>query len=457
VLKKVLEAWKKLTSGSINRQIFGAAAIVGLSTILVKVLTVSKELVVAWRFGTGDELDAFLIALVVPSFIINVVAGSFNVALIPTYVKVREQQGRIASQKLFSGVMVWSLGLLVVTTVVMMATAPLYLPLIASGFDAQKLNLTLYLLWAIAPIVLLAGVLNIWTAVLNAGERFALAAISPIFTPAITILLIFSFRTWGIFALAAGLVAGAIAEMIILGVALHRQKISLIPQWCKFDANLRQVASQYAPIMAGAFLMGSTNLVDQSMAAMLVPGSVAALGYANRVVFLPLTLSTTALGTAVIPYFSKMVAEEDWSNVRHTFMGYLKLIFALTIPVMLFFILGSELIVRLLFQRGSFTANDTQIVAQIQNFYALQIPFYVGAIFVVRLINSMRINYLLAWGSGLNLIVNIIGNYVFMMWFGVGGIALSTSLVYLFSFLFLLFFVNQNLNKKYPPITHTNP
>ncbi|MBE9167999.1 polysaccharide biosynthesis C-terminal domain-containing protein [Pleurocapsales cyanobacterium LEGE 06147] len=445
MFKKVLEAWKKLTSGSINRQIFGAAAIVGLLTASIKVVTVAKELIVAWRFGTGDELDAFLIALVVPSLIINVVAGSFNVALIPTYVRVREQQGIKASQRLLSGVMVWSLGLLVITTIAMMAAAPLYLPLIASGFDPQKLNLTLHLLWAIAPIVLLSGILSIWSAVLNAGERFALAAVSPIVTPAITILLLFGFRALGIFALAAGLVCGSIVEMFILGLALYRQNIPLRPKWYKFDANLRQVAGQYAPIMTGAFLMCSTNLVDQSMAAMLMPGSVAALGYANRVIFLPLTLSTTALGTAVIPYFSKMVAREDWLNVRHTLMGYLKLIFALTITLTIFFILGSELIVKLLFQRGSFTASDTQLVAQIINFYALQIPFYVSSIFVVRLINSLGINYLLAWGSGLNLIFNIIGNYVFMIYFGVKGIALSTSFVYLFSFSFLFFFLSKHL------------
>jgi putative peptidoglycan lipid II flippase len=446
VLKK-LEAWKKLTSGSINRQIFGAAVTVALMTAFVKVAAVVKELVVAWRFGTGDELDAFLIALVVPSFIISVVAGSFNEALIPTYVRVKEQQGLKEAQKLFSGVMVWSLGLLGITTIVMMVTAPVYLPLIASGFDPQKLNLTLHLLWAIAPFVLLSGILTIWSAVLNAGERFALAAIVPIVIPTISILFILGFESWGVFALAAGLLCGAVLQMFFLAVALNRQGISLLPKWYGFDANLRQVAGQYAPVIAGAFLMCSTSLVDESMAAMLAPGSVAALNYGNRVIALPITLAVTALSTAVIPYFSKMVAQEDWKSVRHTLMRYLRLIFAVTIPLMVFFIVGSELIVKLLFQRGSFTASDTQLVAQIQNFYALQIPFYVGAIFVVRLINSMRINHLLAWGSALNLIVNIIGNYVFMIWLGVKGIALSTSLVYLVSFLFLVFFANRHLNK----------
>jgi len=53
-------------------------------------VAVGKELVVAWRFGISNELDAFLIALLVPSFIINLVAGSFNSSFIPTYIRVRE-------------------------------------------------------------------------------------------------------------------------------------------------------------------------------------------------------------------------------------------------------------------------------------------------------------------------------------------------------------------------------
>ena len=63
-------------------------------TVLVKVASVGKELVVAWRFGTGDELDAFFIAWLVPSLLIVVLADSFNGALIPVFVRLRELEGK---------------------------------------------------------------------------------------------------------------------------------------------------------------------------------------------------------------------------------------------------------------------------------------------------------------------------------------------------------------------------
>jgi putative peptidoglycan lipid II flippase len=445
--KKINNIWNKFINGSVNRQIFGAALTVGIFTALVKGTAISKELVVAWKFGLSDEIDAYLIAFLVPSFIVSVIAGSFHSAFIPTYIKVREKEGKKAAQNLFSGMITWALALLAITTILIVSTAPLYLPLIAGGFDTKKLELTFKLLCVISPFILLNGIIVIWGAVLNAGERFALAAVTPILTPGFTMLLVIAFDSWRTYALAGGLLCGAIVEIMILGIALKKQGFSLFPKLYGLDSYSRQVIKQYAPTVAGSFLMCSHIVVDQSMVALLPAGSVSALSYGDRLVSLPLVLITTALNTAIVPYISKMVAHKDWKGVKRTLRNYLLLIYAATIPVTILIITFSEPIVRLLFQRGSFTAEDTQLVTDIQKYYALQIPFYISAIFVVKLIVSINKNFILMWGSGLSLIVNIVANYVFMNWIGIRGIALSTSCVYLTSFCFLFFFAKKYLNE----------
>ena len=441
----LLAFWKKLTSGSNNRKIFGAAVTVGLGTAFVKIAAMAKELIVAWRFGTQDELDAFYIALVVPSFIINVIAGSFNSAFIPTYIQVLHKQGKKAAQKLFSSATLWNIGLLVIAGIFIVITAPVYLQLIASGFSSQKLNLTFNLLLVIAPIIVLSGISGIWGAVFNARERFVLFALVPIITPLIGIIMLFGLESWGIFALASAILCGGLIEIVILGVGLHKQSISLYPKWFGFDSNLRQVGNQYTPVIAGSLMICSAGTIDQVMAAMLSPGSVAALNYGNRLIASPISLMSIALGTAVIPYFSKMVASGDWEGVSHTLKRYLLIIFLITVPFAIIMFIFSQPIVELFFQRGSFTSKDTLVVAEIQAFYALQIPFYIANILVVKLISSMQKNHLLMWVSGFNLIVNILGNYVFMQWLGIKGIALSTSCVYLFSFLYVLIAANKQL------------
>lgn len=79
-------------------------------------------------------------------------------------------------------------------------------------------------------------------------------------------------------------------------------------------------------------------------------------------------------------------------------------------------------------------------MAQIQSCFALQIPFYIGSILLVRLISAIRYNHILMYGAVISLICNIAFNYLFMQTIGVVGIALSTSCVYAISFAFLLYF-----------------
>ena len=293
-------------------------------------------------------------------------------------------------------------------------------------------------------MIVITGVNTVWGAVLNAGERFALVALAPILTPTVTIILLLG-TNWGIFNLSMGMVLGQLVEMIIVGRALQRQGISLIPIWHGFDDSLKKVAGQYLPTMAGGFLMCSSSLVDRSMAAMLPAGSVAALGYGEKIITLPIVIATTALSAAVIPYFSQMVARDDWQGIRRSLKSYLGLIFVFSVPLAGLIALGSEQIVRLLLQRGSFTPENTHLVAQIQACFALQIPFYIAGVFTVRLHSAMRNNKIMMWGSGVNLIINISLNYLFMQQLGIVGIALSTSCVYICSLAFLLFFLLRNL------------
>src|SRR5215471_14428430 len=106
--------WRpKLLSGdSVNRKIFRAVLVVGLLTAVVKSAATVKELIVARWFGRGDAIDAFLIAFLLPSFLLGLMMGALESALVPTFIRTRQQQGILAAQRLFSSVLLLTLGLL---------------------------------------------------------------------------------------------------------------------------------------------------------------------------------------------------------------------------------------------------------------------------------------------------------------------------------------------------------
>ena len=126
-------------------------------------------------------------------------------------------------------------------------------------------------------------------------------------------------------------------------------------------------------MISGALILASTTLINQAMAAMLGAGSVAVFNYGNKLIAVPISIGTTALGTALIPYFSLMVAKDDWPGIRHTLKRYYVLIFGTSVPVTIALILTAEPLVRLIYQRGAFTAHDTHLVAQVEALLALQI------------------------------------------------------------------------------------
>jgi putative peptidoglycan lipid II flippase len=295
---------------SVSGRILTAAIIVAGLASVVKAVSLAKEMFIARRFGAGDALDAFYVACLLPAFLSGIVGESFNAAFIPTYIEVREREGRQAAERLFSSAAVFNLALLVAVSLLLAMLQSWLLPLLGSGFGPSKLNLTRLLFFISLASLSLSGLNTLWRATLNADERFVFTAISPIMTPVLILaVLLVAGVLWGIYALAIGTVLGVAGELAVSGYGLWRRGRRLIPRWYGFDRSLRKVLAQYAPMVVGAVLMGSTVLVDQAMAAMLGSGSVAALNYANKLLAMILNIGLSSLSIAVLPSLDNRVRD----------------------------------------------------------------------------------------------------------------------------------------------------
>ncbi len=447
-LNSLTHFWNRFAEGSTNRKIFGATLIIGFFTFSVKLASLLKELVVASVFGTNDALDAFLIAFLLPSFVGGIVAGALSAATVPTYIQVREKEGPVAAQKLISGIVALALGIMTLTIILLVVFGPQLLIFMGSGFDGEKLILAKKLLFVLLPMIFLNGLVTIYSAVLNAEERFALAACIPAVVPVVSAVMILTLaEEWGVYSLAFGFLAGFGLQLSLLAYCLKKRKIGLMPKWAGITQPVRQVIGQYMPLVASGFLMSSTVLVDQSMAAMLEAGSVATLGYSNKIPATLLGVGALALGTAILPFYSKMVANKDWKGIEHTLKTYRWKIIQVSVPLTLGFYFYSEPLVRALFERGAFTSADTILVGKVQAVYFLQVPFFLSATLITRLISSLRYNQLLMFGSMITLPLNIIMNYVLMQYYGLLGIAMSTVIAYAVSLVFLSVGLHRKLSR----------
>jgi putative peptidoglycan lipid II flippase len=436
----------KTVGPSINRRIFRAAVIVTCAGILVKIVATLKEFVVAGAFARSDAMDAFLIAFMVPGLLVNLFSESMNQALIPTLVRVREQEGQAEAQQLLSSAMIWTCALLAAGSLAMAALARVFFPIVVPHFSASKLMLTESLFYALLPVVLIAGIASNCTAVLNTFDRFAWPALAPMMTP-LTIMI----GAWllapriGIWSLVYTNLAGALIHALLMIWMMHTHGYRFHLRWHGASLAAREVAGQYGPILLSGLVASGGMLVDQSMAASLSPGSVATLAYANRFVGVILNLLAGAIATAVTPYFSQLVARRDWAGVRHTMNTYVGLTALVSVPVALVMIFGSHWVIRFTFQHGIFGARDTAAVAPVQAMYAIQLPFYVVSRVFYRYLVAIRRTSLILYCGVINLVLDVVLNLILMRWYGVAGIALATSLWTVSAFLFLCYWAYRLL------------
>ena len=429
-----------------ERRVVRAAVSVTVAGLLVKAAAMMKEIVVAAVYGRSDAMDAFLAAFLIPNLLINLVAESMNQALIPTLVRVRVQQGHARAQQLLSNSMLATSVMLLAASVAMAASAWVVFPLIGSGFTAGKLELSVHLFYGLLPCVVLGGIASNCTAVMNTQGRFAWPAVTPVLVPVCVMAAACALQNpLGIWALAIGTAGGTLLQCVSVAGGMRGAGYAFQLRWNGTDASTREVAKQFGPVLLSSLVASGGLLVDQAMAAMLPAGSVSALVFAGRFVGVAVTLLAGSIATAVAPHFSELAARGDWCACSASVRAWAVRAASVSIPLAVALIAGARPLVRLTLQHGAFAAKDTSVVAPTLAMYAIQIPFFVVSRVFYRLILAMRRTDLVFYCGAINLVLDVVLNLVFMRLMGVAGIALSTSLWTVSTFLLLWFWSHRLL------------
>lgn len=415
--------------------------LIGTLLSLVKLAGAAKVILTARVFGASDAMDAFFIALLLPTFFSEVIAGSLTIALVPALIAVREHKGREAASQLVETVAVATVAVLMLSAVFLAAAANWLLHLTASGFDEHKRTLAREMLLALLPFAPLSGISIVWRSVLNAERRFAIAAVAPAMAPILSIVLLLAIgRNWGAWVQVAGMLAGVALEIIILGIAVSRMQYSLRFRWHGWNPDIRQMFGQYAPALGMGLIAQGTIVIDQAMAAILGPGSVSALTYGTRLTTVILGVGGNALSTAVLPHFSRLTAREDWHTLRQTVTATLRLALLAGIPAAIALYFATPFLVRILFQKGAFGEGAAELVIAVQRASLVQIPFALLLAILLRFTASLRANHLFVPVALFSLASNAIGDYILLHRMGVAGIPLASAITAGFSSAGLLWF-----------------
>jgi putative peptidoglycan lipid II flippase len=419
------------------KMLHGFATVAAL-TLLSKAVSFFKDATVAHRFGTADELDAYVLAFTFWSFLASVLGCGMPEAFVPAFAEVRHRRSFRRAQRLgvqagFNhAVVLLMVGLLVY------ALAPHIISITGGGFSPAKKASAIWNLQHLMPFFWFYGMALYFAIWLRAEKFFAMAASAPMLPPLVIIAsLLLGGSHATIHTLLYGTLAGTALHMVVLGAVVWR-KLPDGWQWLKRCAQLWEPQNWNVMRNAFAYLLGGvvfgvSTVVDQTMASWLQPGSVVVLNYSDKVCSIVLALTATAASEALFPYFADSVARREWALLKKHLLHLTGLILLVAIPMTLVLIFFAPLVVHLLFQRGSFGPEDTARVASVLRCLALQIPFYIAGTIASTLAVSLQATRFLLISCFGAMAVNIGLNWLLMGPLGVSGIALSTACVHLLS------------------------
>ena len=187
--------------------------------------------------------------------------------------------------------------------------------------------------------------------------------------------------------------------------------------------------------------MSFVDPISSLIAANLGSGNVASLGYTLAILALFLSLGATAVSRAILPVLSSSQNENQRSVTVAMQWSVLMFVAGIILAIAVWFL--APIIVKIIYERGAFTTDNTLAVTEGVRFGVFQFPFYFAGIVMAQLFASLG-KYRLILGSGvLALIVKVVLSYFLADYFGFSGIILASAFMYFATSLYFVFHITR--------------
>lgn len=335
-------------------------------------LGIVTQMILARWFGAGTDLDAYYAASSLPNLLTLVLTSSFNIIFVPIFLAYKEngtahEGWEVASN--FVNLLFITLGSIVLIGIL---AAPIVLRFLTPGYEAgtasYALTTTMFRIqW---PIILFSGINGVLSGIFYANGRLLRPASAPVVSGAAVLVFTLTLRSQiGIVATAIGSLVGPIIMTIwLLPTLLRNENYKFIIDWK--HPGLHQIARLSLPWIASNSLSKGTTVLDTMFSSFLFVGSLTYLSYASRLVMLSINLVSTGTTLSIFPRISQSYAQSNPDEFRHYFSTGIRFINLIAFPTTVLLMVLNRPVIRLLFERNNFTAQDTIATSLAVTIYA---------------------------------------------------------------------------------------
>ncbi|BAF59289.1 MAG: murein biosynthesis integral membrane protein MurJ [Pelotomaculum sp.] len=353
-----------------------AVAVIVVLTVAGKFLGFIREVIMASYFGAGAVTDAYLTSTLVIALILNMLGGrALGTALIPVYCEIAAAGAEERAGKFAGTVLILTFIIFFAAALLGFAFASLLVNATVPGLPAQTKGLAVHLtrlFMAGIPMLALGGVL---ASLLNAHYSFAVpAALGIPHNLAIIGFVVFS-GAGAVDGLAAGTLAGYLAQVLVTLPALKRKQVRITGGLDCREPGVARMGRLLLPVMAGGAVMQLNPLISRFLASGLPEGTISALSYADRIVQVLLGLLVTAIITVSYPALSREFVRERRGNMAELINSWGGMLLFVTAPLALAMASLSRPLVQVIYERGAFGSDAAGATAGALLFYSLGLPF----------------------------------------------------------------------------------
>jgi putative peptidoglycan lipid II flippase len=417
-------------TGRIGRSV----AFFSIATGLSRVLGLVREVVAASYFGVTGAMSAFTIAFQVPNLVRALFADSaLQGAFVPVFTELlekgeRREAFRVASTLFF----LISLVLGAVTAAFILFAEPL-MSIFAPGFDDDPAlkDLTVGLAQLMFPIVVLLALSGLVVGMLNSFEHFSVPALAPAAWNLVIIAALVGLTPAfpeddQIYAYAVGVLVGTAVQFLLPLPWLRGRggRFTLSLDWR--NEHVRKVLTLMLPVTIALGMINLSLLINSLFGTLVQEEAPAAIDKAFRIYQLPQGLFSISIATVLFPTLARFAARRATDDLRRTMATGVRQICLLLIPSAVLMAVLAEPITRLVYQRGEFDAQATDLVATALVWWSISLPFQGVSLLFSRTFFSLQSPWATTALAGVNMVVNALVALALYKPFGIAGIVIGT-------------------------------
>lgn len=428
--------------------IAGASILISILGLLSRGLGFIREMIFANNFGLEKEFDLYLVGAVLPMTINNILLFIGQNYFVPGFQKINSSDTQ-AAQKYYKQAFIHFLGAgIFISIILFLASDFIINSYMQSASPASKESAIQIFRIFLLTIPFSAGN-SIFSALLQTVYEFKYPAISVLFLNISIILLLFLFtEKFGVYIIPVGYTLGTILQFLYLLIKSQKfLKLEMMIPLSKYNLSKSIFSSSLVIIILIESISQLYSIFDRYFYADIASGGIASLNYASILWFLPVSIFSISLATAVFPSISKAISDSSSEEIEKIYNESISMNTFIFIPIAFILFFHGDTFIGLFFERGKFVCENTAMTFSVLKYYTISLVFLsVYAVFnkIFYSINQLK---LLLWVTITGLLVKLIFNFV-LVDLQQNGLALSTSISFIFFFLVSYILLNSKLKIK---------